>query len=149
MFFHFLPFSSIYFHFLFSFFFFVGCSKSVFFWVSISLRFLLTVLMQKSIYRFGPSFPFFSSCFFLCFLSFFVLFNIFFVFLHFSSFLFIFHFSVFFSFCFLHQKFQSGSMLVASSPKRCFIMLWGMWVGWDIMIYLKLACAEHLQDPKP
>ena len=74
MFFHFLPFSSIYFHFLFSFFFFffVGCSKSVFFWVSISLRFLLTSSYAKSQfwgpsrgYRFGPSFPFFFLLFFL------------------------------------------------------------------------------------
>ena len=61
MFFHFLSFSCIFFHFYhfpsfsfifyhflsfsFIFFFFVGCSKSDFFWASISLRFLLTVLM--------------------------------------------------------------------------------------------------------
>ena len=48
--FHLLSFSFIFLHFLsFSFFFLflflVGCSKSDFFWVSISLRFLLTVLM--------------------------------------------------------------------------------------------------------
>ena len=51
IFFHFLTFSDIFFHVLsfsfifFHFFVFVGCSKSVFFWVSISSRFLLTVLM--------------------------------------------------------------------------------------------------------
>ena len=48
IFFHFLSFSFIFFHFLsisFIFFVFVGCSKSDFFWASISLRFLLTVLM--------------------------------------------------------------------------------------------------------
>ena len=39
IFFHFRSFSFIFFHF------FVGCSKSDFFWASISLRFLLTVLM--------------------------------------------------------------------------------------------------------
>ena len=45
---HFLSFSFIFFHFLsfsFIFFVFVGCSKSDFFWPSISLRFLLTILM--------------------------------------------------------------------------------------------------------
>ena len=53
IFFHFLSFSFIFFSFFLSFFFiffvfvFVGCSKSDFFWASISLRFLLTVLMRK------------------------------------------------------------------------------------------------------
>ena len=48
-FFHFLSFSFIFSHFLlfyFIFFVFVGCSKSVFFGASISLRFLLTVLIR-------------------------------------------------------------------------------------------------------
>ena len=64
---HFLSFSFIFFHFVF-----VGCSKSDFFWASISLRFLLTVLMYKKINLgthlktpYGPSFPFFSYFFFL------------------------------------------------------------------------------------
>ena len=51
MFFHVLSFSFIFFHFLlfsFIFFVFVGCSKSDFFWASISLRFLLTVLPKKA-----------------------------------------------------------------------------------------------------
>ena len=123
IFFHFLSFS------LFSslfFFFFVGCSKFDFFGVSISLRFLLTVLMKKS--NFGPvsgwvlvwvmfscfsSFFLFFSCFFLLFslISSFVLhfaFNyIFFQFFHFSSFSSIF---LVFPACSFFTFFQSGSM---------------------------------------
>ena len=79
MFFHFLSFSFIFFYFLsFMFIFFVGCSKSDFFCASISLRFLLTVLCEKSIFgpisgggvtRLGPLF-FFFLFFFLPFLFF-------------------------------------------------------------------------------
>ena len=107
-FFDFIHFSFIYFHFLsFSFIFFhvVGCSKSDFFWASISIRFHLTVLMKKSILGrisgvcvcnpFGPSFffpPLFSR-FFSCFL-FFIFSHVLFI-SSFSDFSMVFHFLFF------------------------------------------------------
>ena len=100
MFFHFLSFSFIFLHYLsfsFIFFVFVGCSKSDFFLASISLRFLLTVLLQRNQFL-GPSrgvpiwalFSFFSSFFFSPVFFFFVV-----HFLHFFDFLNVFHFSFF------------------------------------------------------
>ena len=90
--FHFLSFSFMLFHF-------VGGSKSDVFQVSISLRFLLTLLTQNSIFGpiSGPSFPFFPTFFFSSFLSFLLA-------LHFSQFFvhfFIFFILMFFFFFFL------------------------------------------------
>ena len=108
IFFHFLLFSFIFFHFLsFSFIFFrflsfsfilLGAQNLIFFGTSISLRFLLTVLMEKSIFGpipgtpFGPSFPFFPTFFSPVFLSFSCFLKI-----HFSHFLFISSFFDFFN----------------------------------------------------
>ena len=109
-FFHFLSFSFIFFHFL--------CLcwvlKIWFFWASISLRFLLTVLMCKinfwnpsRVPLLGPLFPFFPHFFFSSVLSFFFLF-------YFSHFLFIssfFDFLMFFIFFFIFSEEKVSSFL--------------------------------------
>ena len=112
IFFDFLSFSCIFFHFLsfsfsFIFIFFVGCSKSDFLWASISLRFLLTVLIKNQFLgpsRVAPLWTLFSFFFllvfspvFFCLFLFSCCFN-FFAFLHFSSFYSFFNFSFFFNF---------------------------------------------------
>ena len=128
MFFHFLSFSFIFFHF--SFIFFVGCSKSVFFW---GLNFVTISLDNSNVKNqfLGPSrvvtplghlLPFFPTFFFSRFLSFF--FFYFFVFsFFFCSFL---HFLIFecFSFScfsFFLYFFQIFFLLALVSEFNCFL----------------------------
>ena len=113
----------------FIFFVFVLCLKSDFFRASISLRFLLTVLMWKinfwahlGWYPFGPSFPFFPTFFFL---PFFFVFFLAFYFLFFSHFLFIssffdfLMFSIFFFHFFRRKSFFFSIFLYFF--QKCFI----------------------------
>ena len=141
--FHFLSFSFHFLSFSFIFFVFVGCSKSDFFWASISSRFLLTVIMLKinswghlGWYPFGPFsfFPTFFLPFFLVFTLIFSFFVHFFIFLIFDVFLFSFFqkkkvssfpFSCISKKCHcwhLHQSLTVDVSSVVGAPWRCGVL---------------------------
>ena len=141
IFYHFLSFSVIFFHFLSFSFVFVGCSKSDFFWASISSRFLLTVLLWKNQFlgpsrvvitlHWAPLFLFFLLFFPVFFLSFFLL-LIFSFFVHsfFFDFLMFFissFFLVFLSYIFhCWHQYQSLTVDVSSvvgAPWRCGVLM--------------------------
>ena len=145
IFFHFLSFSFIFFHFLsfsfiflhfpsfsFIFFVFVGCSKSDFFWASISFRFLFTIFFcKKSIFWAHLGLPLwgllsFFSYFFSPVLSFLVL-------LIFHFFSFFVHFFIFYVFHFLFSFFPKKSFFFSFFLyflQICFI------AGISIRVYL-------------
>ena len=129
----FLHFSSFFLYvlsFSFIFFVFVGCSKSDFFWASISFRFLLTFLVKKIQFvgpsrdPFGPSFPFLFLPFFPPFSFSFSWILFFFSFFFFFFFYFFFKIMFFFIFIFkyLYQGFTKDVSSEVGAPWRCGVL---------------------------